>query len=251
MLTIVPRAGLLGSLAAIALVLISFLPLLEILGHPLPGMLALVIVFLVMAVLFESFLYPFVITLQRMQGRLRADDSRSEEEREDEQDEEVEVHQPQGTAPVDQRNHEQDRHRDPDVRRIEDVAELALPAPRHRPQDLVAGPLLQQRSVKAKKPFFCWMSTTRMHVWTRLKKEAQGRTGIGLYPDGMVEHDDHVALCVANPDLAGSTGASVLGAANHPDRTLPAVQRVTLSQVGRRIGRRVVDHDDVIEDVAR
>lgn len=40
----VPRAGLLGSLAAIALVLISFFPLAEILGHPLPGMLALVIV---------------------------------------------------------------------------------------------------------------------------------------------------------------------------------------------------------------
>ena len=42
--TVVPRAGLLGSLAAIALVLISFLPLMEILGHPLPGILALVIV---------------------------------------------------------------------------------------------------------------------------------------------------------------------------------------------------------------
>jgi len=41
---VVPRAGLLGSLAAIALVLISFFPLAEILGHPLPGMLALVIV---------------------------------------------------------------------------------------------------------------------------------------------------------------------------------------------------------------
>lgn len=41
---VVPRAGLLGSLAAIALVLIAFLPLMEILGHPLPGMLALVIV---------------------------------------------------------------------------------------------------------------------------------------------------------------------------------------------------------------
>ena len=40
----VPRAGLLGSLAAIALVLISFLPLMEILGHPLPGMLAIVVV---------------------------------------------------------------------------------------------------------------------------------------------------------------------------------------------------------------
>ncbi|WP_146403826.1 permease [Planctomycetes bacterium CA13] len=41
---VVPRAGLLGSLAAIALVLIGFLPLTEILGHPLPGFLALVIV---------------------------------------------------------------------------------------------------------------------------------------------------------------------------------------------------------------
>lgn len=41
---VVPRAGLLGSLAAIALVLISFFPLTHILGSPLPGMLALVIV---------------------------------------------------------------------------------------------------------------------------------------------------------------------------------------------------------------
>nr|WP_235951161.1 hypothetical protein [Crateriforma spongiae] len=41
---VVPRAGLLGSLAAIALAIISFFPLVEILGHPLPGMIALVIV---------------------------------------------------------------------------------------------------------------------------------------------------------------------------------------------------------------
>ncbi|MCC9655803.1 permease [Rhodopirellula halodulae] len=40
----IPRAGLLGSLAAIALVLISFFPLTHILGSPLPGLLALVIV---------------------------------------------------------------------------------------------------------------------------------------------------------------------------------------------------------------
>ena len=39
-----PRAGLLGSLAAIALVLISFLPLLEILQQPLVGFVALAIV---------------------------------------------------------------------------------------------------------------------------------------------------------------------------------------------------------------
>ena len=41
---VVPRAGLLGSLTAVALVLISFLPLLEILRYPLVGMLSLAII---------------------------------------------------------------------------------------------------------------------------------------------------------------------------------------------------------------
>ncbi len=31
-----------------------------------------------------------------------------------------------------------------------------------------------------------------MHVWTHLKDESVGVTGIGLYPDGMVEHDKTV-----------------------------------------------------------
>ncbi len=59
------------------------------------------------------------------------------------------------------------------------------------------------RAHKDNKPFFVWMSTTRMHVWTRLKKEAQGRTGIGLYPDGMVEHDDQVGELLAKLDDIG------------------------------------------------
>jgi arylsulfatase len=42
---------------------------------------------------------------------------------------------------------------------------------------------------KADKPFFLWWNSTRMHIWTRLKAESQGRTGLGVYPDGMVEHD--------------------------------------------------------------
>jgi Protein of unknown function (DUF1214)/Sulfatase len=45
---------------------------------------------------------------------------------------------------------------------------------------------------KADKPFFLWWNSTRMHVWTRLKVESQGKTGLGIYPDGMVEHDGHV-----------------------------------------------------------
>ena len=39
------------------------------------------------------------------------------------------------------------------------------------------------------KPFFLWWNSTRMHIWTRLKAASQGKTGLGIYPDGMVEHD--------------------------------------------------------------
>ena len=44
----------------------------------------------------------------------------------------------------------------------------------------------------ANRPFFLWWNSTRMHIWTRLKKESEGTTGLGIYPDGMVEHDGHV-----------------------------------------------------------
>jgi arylsulfatase len=60
-----------------------------------------------------------------------------------------------------------------------------------------------ERAVKAKKPFFTWVTGTRMHVWTRLKKESRGKTGIGLYPDGMVEHDGHVGLMLDKLDELG------------------------------------------------
>ena len=41
-------------------------------------------------------------------------------------------------------------------------------------------------------PFFVWFNTTRMHIWTHLKPASQGVTGLGIYPDGMVEHDGQV-----------------------------------------------------------
>jgi arylsulfatase len=42
-----------------------------------------------------------------------------------------------------------------------------------------------------------------MHVWTRLKKESEGVTGIGLYPDGMVEHDGMVGQILDKLDELG------------------------------------------------
>jgi arylsulfatase len=54
-----------------------------------------------------------------------------------------------------------------------------------------------QRAKDADKPFFLWWNSTRMHVWTRLKAESEGKTGLGIYPDGMVEHDGHVGQVLA------------------------------------------------------
>ena len=42
------------------------------------------------------------------------------------------------------------------------------------------------------KPMFLWYNTTRMHIFTHLKEASQGVTGLGVYPDGMVEHDGMV-----------------------------------------------------------
>jgi arylsulfatase len=49
-----------------------------------------------------------------------------------------------------------------------------------------------ETAVKDKKPFFVWWNSTRMHIWTHLKPESEGKTGLGVYADGMVEHDGHV-----------------------------------------------------------
>jgi arylsulfatase len=49
-----------------------------------------------------------------------------------------------------------------------------------------------EKAKKADKPFFLWWNSTRMHIFTHLKKESEGKTGLGVYPDGMVEHDGHI-----------------------------------------------------------
>jgi arylsulfatase A-like enzyme len=49
-----------------------------------------------------------------------------------------------------------------------------------------------ERAKKDDKPFFLWWNSTRMHIFTHLKDESDGKTGLGIYADGMVEHDGHV-----------------------------------------------------------
>jgi arylsulfatase A-like enzyme len=54
-----------------------------------------------------------------------------------------------------------------------------------------------ERAAKDGKPFFLWWNSTRMHIFTHLKPESVGKTGLGIYADGMVEHDGHVGQVLA------------------------------------------------------
>ncbi|QYJ78408.1 arylsulfatase [Shewanella acanthi] len=49
-----------------------------------------------------------------------------------------------------------------------------------------------EKQVKAKKPFFTWFNTTRMHNMTHVPPEYLGKTGAGFYADGVKQHDDQI-----------------------------------------------------------
>jgi arylsulfatase len=59
------------------------------------------------------------------------------------------------------------------------------------------------KQAKAGKPFFLYYNSTRMHVFTHLKPSSQGKTGLGLEADGMVEHDGHVGQLLKKLDNLG------------------------------------------------
>jgi arylsulfatase len=67
-----------------------------------------------------------------------------------------------------------------------------------------------QRAKQANKPFFIWWNSTRMHIWTHLKDESKGKTGLGIYPDGMVEHDGHVGKLLAKLEELGITDNTIV-----------------------------------------
>jgi arylsulfatase A-like enzyme len=60
-----------------------------------------------------------------------------------------------------------------------------------------------ERAHEQNRPFFVWHNTTRMHVWTHLKPESVGTTGVGLYPDGMVELDGYVGQLLGKLEELG------------------------------------------------
>ena len=66
------------------------------------------------------------------------------------------------------------------------------------------------REQRAGTPWFCYFNSTRMHVFTHLKKESQGKTGLGVYPDGMVETDGHVGELLKLLDDLGAADNTIV-----------------------------------------
>jgi arylsulfatase A-like enzyme len=61
-----------------------------------------------------------------------------------------------------------------------------------------------ERQVRTKTPFFVWMNTTRMHLYTHVRASMRGQSGMpdNEYGDGMIEHDGDVGkLLKALDDL--------------------------------------------------
>jgi arylsulfatase len=51
-----------------------------------------------------------------------------------------------------------------------------------------------EKAKKEDKPFFLWWNSTKMHIFTHLEENKNGVTGLGIYADGMVEHDRQVGI---------------------------------------------------------
>src|SRR5918993_21743 len=59
------------------------------------------------------------------------------------------------------------------------------------------------RQHRANTPFFCWFNATRMHIYTHLKPESTGKTGLGIVADGMTQFAGMVGQLLRKLDDLG------------------------------------------------
>ena len=87
---------------------------------------------------------------------------------------------------------------------VEDTGPLNTTRMQTIDDEITAGALdFLDRSSASGEPFFLWYCPTRMHIFTHLKPESEGVTGLGIEADGMVEHDGHVGQVLDKLDELG------------------------------------------------
>ncbi len=67
-----------------------------------------------------------------------------------------------------------------------------------------------ERATKDDKPFFLWWNSTKMHIFTHLPQGVDGRTGLGIYADGMVEHDRQIGVLLAKLEALGQLENTII-----------------------------------------
>jgi arylsulfatase len=88
--------------------------------------------------------------------------------------------------------------------KCEDTGPLDLKRMETIDEEITAGALkFMDKAHKDGKPFFVWWNSSRMHVFTHLKPASVGKTGLGAYADGMVEHDGMVGQLLKQLDDLG------------------------------------------------
>jgi arylsulfatase A-like enzyme len=88
--------------------------------------------------------------------------------------------------------------------RIQDTGPLNRKRMETVDEEFSAGALdFIDRQNSANRPFCCYFNSTRMHVFTHLKPESEGKTGLGIYADGMVEYDGMVGQLLKKLDELG------------------------------------------------
>ena len=94
---------------------------------------------------------------------------------------------------------------------IEDTGPLTKKRMETVDYEVTAGALdFMERAHASGKPFFLWWNSTRMHVFTHLRPEVEGATGLGIAADGMVEHDRHVGQLLDKIDELGITDNTIV-----------------------------------------
>jgi arylsulfatase len=78
---------------------------------------------------------------------------------------------------------------------IEDTGPLTKKRMETIDDEVTAGAIkFMDKAVKDDKPFFIWYNTSRMHVFTHLSPKWEGKTGLGIFADGMTEHDADIGI---------------------------------------------------------
>lgn len=67
-----------------------------------------------------------------------------------------------------------------------------------------------KESAGSGQPFFLWHNSSRMHYRTNLAPEYDGKTGCGVYADGMLELDTHVGDILKAIDDSGAGGNTIV-----------------------------------------